>query len=61
MEISVSGHQVDTGSALQDRAAERLNDIIDKYFNEDRCASSTSSFLLATCPGFTHTSGRSIT
>ena len=35
--------------------------IIDRCFNVDRCASSTCSFLLATSPGFTPTSGPSIT
>lgn len=33
MEIRVSGHQIETGSALQDHAAERLGGIVDKYFN----------------------------
>ncbi len=33
MDIRVSGHQVDTGAALQDHAAERLNGIVDKYFS----------------------------
>ena len=33
MEIRVSGHQIDTGEALQDHAAERLGGIVDKYFN----------------------------
>ncbi len=32
MDIRVSGHQVETGSALQDHATERLNAIVDKYF-----------------------------
>lgn len=50
MEIRVSGHQVDTGSALQDRAAERLNDIIDKYFN--RAMSSQVTFSKAPTAAF---------
>ncbi|MGB3377675.1 MAG: ribosome-associated translation inhibitor RaiA [Allopontixanthobacter sediminis] len=33
MDIRVSGHQMDTGAALQDHAAERLNGIVEKYFN----------------------------
>jgi ribosomal subunit interface protein len=32
MDIRVSGHQVDTGSALQDHAETRLNGIVEKYF-----------------------------
>lgn len=33
MDIRVSGHQMETGSALQDHATDRLNVIVDKYFN----------------------------
>ncbi|MEO6152467.1 MAG: ribosome-associated translation inhibitor RaiA [Croceibacterium sp.] len=33
MEIRVSGHQLDTGAALQDHASGRLTGISDKYFN----------------------------
>ena len=33
MEIRVAGHQIDTGSALQEHASERLNGIVDKYFS----------------------------
>lgn len=33
MEIRVSGHQVDTGAALQAHAEERLGGIVDKYFS----------------------------
>ncbi|ARU16986.1 ribosome hibernation-promoting factor, HPF/YfiA family [Croceicoccus marinus] len=33
MDIRVSGHQVETGAALQEHAAERLTGIVDKYFN----------------------------
>lgn len=33
MDISVSGHQIETGAALQDHAADRLNAIVEKYFN----------------------------
>jgi len=34
MDIRVSGHQVETGSALQDHAADRLNAIVEKYFGK---------------------------
>jgi ribosomal subunit interface protein len=33
MDIRVSGHQIDTGAALQDHAADRLNGIVEKYFS----------------------------
>ena len=33
MEIRVSGHQVDTGEALQRHVEDRLNAIADKYFS----------------------------
>lgn len=33
MDIRVSGHQVETGEALQQHASERLSAIVDKYFN----------------------------
>ncbi len=42
MEIRVSGHQMDTGAALQDHAAERLGSIIEKYFS--RALSSAVTF-----------------
>lgn len=32
MDIRVSGHQMETGSALQDHATDRLNAIVEKYF-----------------------------
>jgi len=38
MDIRVSGHQVETGAALQEHAAQRLSDIVEKYF--DRALSS---------------------
>ncbi len=34
MDIRVSGHQLATGSALQEHAADRLNGISDKYFSK---------------------------
>ncbi|MCX7676807.1 MAG: ribosome-associated translation inhibitor RaiA [Alteraurantiacibacter sp.] len=42
MEIRVSGHQMDTGAALQEHAAERLGAIVEKYFS--RALSSTVTF-----------------
>jgi ribosomal subunit interface protein len=33
MDIRVSGHQLDTGTALQEHASERLNTIVIKYFS----------------------------
>jgi ribosomal subunit interface protein len=42
MDIRVSGHQIETGSALQDHASVRLNGISDKYFN--RAISSQVTF-----------------
>ena len=42
MEIRVSGHQLDTGSALQEHASDRLNGISEKYFS--RAISSQVTF-----------------
>jgi ribosomal subunit interface protein len=42
MDIRVSGHQIETGSALQDHASERLSSISEKYFN--RAISSQVTF-----------------
>lgn len=42
MDIRVSGHQMDTGAALQEHAAERLETIVDKHFS--RALSSTVTF-----------------
>ena len=33
MDIRVSGHQIDTGAALQEHVDDRLNSIVDKYFS----------------------------
>ena len=33
MEIRVSGHQIETGTALQEHVAERLTATVEKYFN----------------------------
>lgn len=50
MEIRVSGHQIATGSALQERAADRLGGIVDKHFN--RALSSTVTFGKAPASAF---------
>ena len=42
MEIRVSGHQMETGAALQEHAAERLGGIVEKFF--DRAISSQVTF-----------------
>ena len=42
MDIRISGHQMDTGSALQEHAADRLGAVVDKYF--DRALSSHVTF-----------------
>ena len=33
MDIRVSGHQMETGAALQEHATDRLGGIVDKYFD----------------------------
>lgn len=43
MEIRVSGHQMETGAALQEHASDRLNAIIDKYFDKALYSSVTFS------------------
>ncbi|RPF71402.1 ribosome hibernation-promoting factor, HPF/YfiA family [Aurantiacibacter spongiae] len=50
MDIRVSGHQVDTGAALQEHASERLETIVDKHFN--RALSSTVTFGKEPSNGF---------
>ena len=50
MDIRVSGHQVDTGSALQDHAETRLNGIVEKYF--PRALSTTVTLNRAPQNGF---------
>lgn len=50
MEIRVSGHQVETGSALQDHASDRLNAIVEKYFG--RAISSHVTFGRAPANAF---------
>ena len=50
MEIRVSGHQVDTGSALQEHASDRLISIAEKYFS--RALSSAVTFGKAPASAF---------
>jgi ribosomal subunit interface protein len=50
MDIRVSGHQIDTGSALQDHASGRLSGISDKYFH--RAISSQVTFNKAPANAF---------
>lgn len=50
MDIRVSGHQVDTGAALQEHAATRLSAVKDKYFS--RALSSTVTFRKAAGSAF---------
>ena len=50
MDIRVSGHQVDTGAALQEHASDRLTTIVDKHFS--RALSSTVTFGKAPANGF---------
>lgn len=50
MDIRVSGHQVETGTALQDHATDRLTAIVDKYFS--RAISSHVTFGKAPAGAF---------
>ena len=50
MDIRVSGHQIETGAALQEHVSERLTGIVDKYFN--RAISSTVTFGKAPAGAF---------
>ena len=50
MDIRVSGHQMDTGAALQGHVSDRLNGIIEKYFG--RALSSTVTFGKAPAGAF---------
>ncbi|BDI59811.1 ribosome hibernation-promoting factor, HPF/YfiA family [Qipengyuania nanhaisediminis] len=57
MDIRISGHQVETGSALQEHASDRIGAIVEKYF--DRALSSHITFGKAagavfTCDIVTH-------
>jgi len=50
MDIRVSGHQMDTGAALQEHASDRLNAIVDKHFS--RALSSNVTFGKAPANAF---------
>jgi len=50
MDIRVSGHQIDTGAALQEHASDRLNTIVEKHFS--RALSSTVTFGKAPASAF---------
>lgn len=50
MDIRVSGHQVDTGAALQEHVSDRLGEIVEKYFS--RALSSTVTFGKAPAGAF---------
>lgn len=50
MDIRVSGHQVETGNALQEHAGDRLNAIVEKHFN--RAISSHVTFGKAPAGAF---------
>ena len=50
MDIVVSGHQMETGAALQEHASDRLNAIIEKYFT--RAQASTVTFGKAPANAF---------
>ena len=50
MDIRVSGHQMDTGEALQTHAADRLTAVVGKYF--DRALSSNVTFGKAPAGAF---------
>ena len=50
MDIRVSGHQIETGEALQQHASDRLSAIVDKYFN--RALSSHVTFGKAPAGAF---------
>ncbi|MEM9309877.1 MAG: ribosome-associated translation inhibitor RaiA [Pseudomonadota bacterium] len=50
MDIRISGHQVETGAALQEHASDRLSAIVQKYF--DRALSSHVTFSKAAAGAF---------
>jgi len=50
MDIVVSGHQMETGTALQEHATDRLNIIVEKYFS--RAQASTVTFGKAPANAF---------
>ena len=50
MDIRISGHQVETGAALQEHSADRLGGIVEKYF--ERALSSHVTFSKAPAGAF---------
>jgi len=50
MDIRVSGHQIETGAALQEHVSDRMNGIVEKYFN--RALSSQVTFGKAPAGAF---------
>lgn len=50
MDVRVSGHQIEMGSALQEHVSDRLNEIVDKYFS--RAMSSQVTFGKAPASAF---------
>jgi ribosomal subunit interface protein len=50
MDIRISGHQIDTGAALQEHTAKRLNAVVGKYFS--RAVSSNVTFGKAPAGAF---------
>ena len=50
MDIRVSGHQIDTGAALQEHASDRLTTMVEKHFS--RALSSTVTFGKAPASSF---------
>ena len=50
MDIRISGHQLETGAALQEHAAKRLNAVVGKYFS--RALSSSVTFGKAPAGAF---------
>ena len=52
MEIRVSGHQIDTGEALQSHVSERMQAIADKYFSRAISSSVIRLSVASISPGF---------
>ena len=46
MDIRISGHQMETGAALQDHATDRLEAIVEKYFSRAISSHVMKSVLL---------------
>ena len=56
MEIRVSGHQIETGEALQSHVSDRMNAIADKYFS--RAIGAHATFGKGPHDSFSATSSR---